>query len=128
MIRKLGLTLLLAGGFLSTSAFAITEHIFTMGHSMEYELPVNDPQVFSNILFWKITATCTIMSDPSETKLSVKMLKKTGSVNAIPLFAGDSLGIMVQSGDMLNITADSGAKVELVNLGTKSIRASCSAG
>lgn len=126
MIRKIGFTLLCASGLLTTNAFSVTYHNFTQGLAVEYELPANDPQVFSNIFFWKIKATCTIISDPPENPLSVKMLRKTGSVNQIPLSAGDSMGLVVQPGDKLNVTADSGAKVELLNLGPKTIRASCS--
>jgi hypothetical protein len=102
-------------------------HIFTQGVGIEYELPVNDPQVFSNIFFWTLKATCIIVSDTAANPISVKMLRKTGSVNDTPLTTGDSLGLIVQPGDKINITAVSGAKVELVNHGNKTIKASCTA-
>ena len=125
-MRKIGLGLLCGCSLVSSTAFSTTNHIFSQGMAVEYELPVNDPQVFSNIFFWTLKATCTILSENNENPISVKMLRKTGSVNDTLLTTGDSMGLVVQAGDKLNITAVSGAKVELVNLGQKSIKASCS--
>lgn len=126
MIRKIGLALLCSCGLYNTSSFSMENHIFTQGVAIEYELPVNDPQVFSNIFFWTLKATCVIVSDTATNPISVKMLRKTGSVNDTQLTTGDSLGLVVQPGDKLNITAVSGAKVELLNRGNKTIKASCS--
>ncbi len=126
MIRKIGYTLLCGCSLFTTNAFSTTNHLLSQGLVIEYELPVNDPQIFSNIFFWTLKATCTIISDTNENPISVKMLRKTGSINDTPLTTGDSMGLVVQPGDKLNITAVSGAKVELVNHGLKSIKASCS--
>lgn len=126
MIRKIGLALLCTCGLYNTGSFSMENHIFTQGVAIEYELPVNDPQVFSNIFFWTLKATCVIVSDIAENPISVKMLRKTGSVNDTQLITGDSMGLVVQPGDRLNITAVSGAKVELVNHGNKTIKATCS--
>jgi len=127
MIRKIGLALLCTCCLYNTNSFSMENHIFTQGVGIEYELPVNDPQVFSNIFFWTLKATCIIVSDTAANPISVKMLRKTGSVNDTPLTTGDSLGLIVQPGDKINITAVSGAKVELVNHGNKTIKASCTA-
>ena len=126
MLRKIGFSLLCGCGLFSTTAFSLTTHIFAQGMAIEYELPANDPQVFSNIFFWTLKATCTILSDTNENPISVKMLRKTGSVNDTQLTTGDSMGLVVQPGDKLNITAVSGAKVELVNRGSRTIKANCS--
>lgn len=126
MLRKIGFSLLMICSLISTSAFATTEHIFTQSLSVEYDLPVNDPQVFSNIFFWTIKANCLIFSENSENHLTVKMLRKTGTVNAMQLASGDLVELTVQSGEKINITAESGAKVELVNIGDKVIKATCS--
>lgn len=125
MMRKLGIALLCAGALFSSHAFSITEHVFTQGLAVEYEFTPNEPQVLSNIFFWTVKAVCTVISDVPDNAISIKMLRKTGSVNGIPLTVGDSTGLTINPGDKLNITADSGAKVELVNLGNVSIRASC---
>ena len=124
-MRKIGFSLLCAGGLFTTNVFSTTYHTFTQGLAVEYILPVNEPQVFSNIFFWKLKATCTIISELSENPLSATMLRKSGSINDIQLAAGDSMGLTIQAGDKLNVTADSGAKVELVNRGEKTVIASC---
>lgn len=126
MMRKIGFTLLCAGSLLTTNAFSTTYSTFRQGLAMEYELPANDPLVISNILFWQIKAVCVITSENTGNPLSVKMLRKTGSVNDTLLATGESMGLTVQPGDIFNVTADSGAKVQLVNLGNKTIKATCS--
>ena len=95
------------------------------GITVEYELKPNEPQVFSNIFFWTIKAVCTVISDAPDNAISIKMLRKTGNVNGIPLTAGDMAELLVHPGDKLYITANSGANVELINLGIASIHASC---
>ena len=125
MMQKIGIGLLCGCSLFSTGTFSITNHQFTQGLAVEYELPVNDPQVFSNVFFWTVKATCIIISQNNENPISVKMLRKNGSVNNTQLTTGDSMGLVVQPGDKLNIIAVSGAKVELINHGTVSIKASC---
>ena len=127
MIRKIGFTLLCAGGLLTTQTFATTYHNFQKGLSIDYELPVNDPQVFSNIFFWQIKATCIISSKSVavENPLSVKMVHKTGQINETRLSENQSITLTVQAGDRLDVIAESGAKVKLVNQGTQPIKASC---
>ncbi len=126
MIRKIGYTLFCGCSLFATTAFSTTNHYFTQGFSIEYELPVNVPQTFSNGFFWTVKANCTIISDTNENPISVKMLRKTGSVNDTQLTTGELLGLVLQSGEKLSITAVPGAKVELINMGAKSIKASCS--
>jgi len=123
MMRKIGFTLL-AAALLTPPAFATTEHILRQGLGIEYELPANDPQIFSNIFLWQVKATCIIISENTENSITIKMLKKTGTVNSIPLTA-EPMVLKVQSGEKLIITADSRAKVELINHGDKAIKASC---
>lgn len=125
MMRKIGLALLCASGLFTTNAFSTTSHVFTQGVPVEFELPVNDPQVFSNVFFWTIKASCTVISPNAENPISVKMLSKKGKVNDLALVAGDSMGLVLQNNEKLMITAESGAKVQLVNLGDKTIKAIC---
>lgn len=126
MLRKIGFTLLCAAGMLSTPAFSTTNVILTPGLSLEYELKPNNPITLANILYWTIKANCTINSHDLQTPLSVTMLRKTGSVNDITLTTNQLLELVVHSGENLKITAESGAKVELVNHGENLVTATCS--
>ena len=125
MLRQIGLILLCVSNILATPAFSMTEHLLVQGRPIEFALIPNDPQVFSNIFFWKIQAVCTILGETAAAPISAKMLRKTGTINETLLGTGDSSGLVVEPGDKLFITADSGAKVELVNLGEETIIASC---
>lgn len=126
MLRKIGVGLLCAGSLLCASnAFSTTEHILSQGLAVEYEFQPNNPQVFSNIFFWTIRASCTVVSNTPDHLMAAKMLHKTGAVNGRALSSGDEIVIMSQPGDVLQITADPGSKVELTNRGTDIIRASC---
>ena len=126
MMRKIGYTLLWASSLLTPTVFATTNHNFTQGLSIEYDFPVNEPQVFSNIFFWTIKASCVLTSETPENFLSVKMLHKSGSVNNMRMISGDTMTITIPTGERIDISADSGAKVELVNIGNKNIKANCS--
>lgn len=126
MLRKIGFTLLLcATGLLSTNAFSITEHTFSQASSCEFTLPANEPQVFTNIFFWTIEARCTIISDSEDNPIGFTILRKSGSLNGTPLAKGDGMELLVHPGDQLYITAASGGRVELVNCGERTIKASC---
>lgn len=126
MFKKISVGLLCASSLLcGSNAFSANEHILSQGLAVEYQFPPNSPQVFSNIFFWTIKASCTVTSNTPNHYMAAKMLSKTGSVNGQPLNAGDETGLMSQPGDVLQITADPGAKVELTNRGTDTITASC---
>lgn len=126
MLRKIGFGLLCAGALFSAGAVAMT-HSLPQGVSIEYQLPPNDPQMFANTFFWKITATCTIHSDSDESsEILAEGMNKQGSINGIPLAKGDSRVLEVHPNDTLVLSADSGAKVNLTNLSQHLIVASCS--
>lgn len=125
MLRKLLMTLVLSSAFVATSANAMTEHALVNGATIEIELPAKTPQVFSNFMFWTVKAICTVKSGASNTPLAVKMLSKTGSVNGQSLATGDSKQLIINTGDELHLVAVSGAKVELLNQGEKTMTAVC---
>ena len=110
----------------STHAFATPDNFATQGLSAEYTLPSNIPQIFSNVFFWTIFATCTIISEHADNVISFKVLRKSGSVDNIPLSTGDIRNFQVHAGESLKISAISGGKVELTNLEDIAIKASCS--
>lgn len=127
MIRKIGTMMLcMAVLFMAKTSLATTIHPLVQGVSVDYDLPSNDPQIFSNVFFWTVKASCTIITDMPESTILIKALSKTGSVNDIHLSAGQTVSIAVRNGDKFTISATSGAKVELTNQGEKNIVARCS--
>lgn len=126
MIRKLNLSLLLCSALLSTTnAYAITNHTFSAGSSIEYSLPVGEPQLFSNPLLWTVKVTCTILSRDDENYLSFKVTRKTGTLNGKQLSVGDSMNLSLRAKEKIYITAVSGAEVEMLNIGNKEIKTQC---
>ena len=125
MLRKIGLTMLCATALLSTNAFSVTEHTFNIASTYEFTLPSNEPQVFTNIFFYSIDATCTIISDAQDNPFNFTILRKSGSLNGIPLSTGSTMDLIVHPGDKLHITAVSGGRMELTNHGENTMKASC---
>lgn len=95
----------------------------------EYILPVNEPQIIANISMWTVRADCIIISEEEEEAviniINVKALYKKGAVNDIKLTRGDKMLVTVEPGEIMRLTAESGARVELTNQGEKDITARC---
>ena len=127
-MRTIWITLLLASSLIATNTFSMTNHTFVQGLSVEYELPPHDPQIFSNVFFWTVKATCIVISESQDNAISITVVRKSGSVNGIALTTGDTMSLIVHPGEKINISADSGAKVELLNLENITIKANCTTG
>lgn len=125
MIRKLSLAALCAVTLCHNVAFSATEHVFTQAPHFDFTLPSNEPQIFTNTFFWTIKSKCKIISNTLENPFSLTVLRKTGSLNGVKLSKGDSLDVIVNAGDSVFITADSGGRVELTNKGEQTITARC---
>lgn len=125
MLRKISCGLLCAGMLFTSANTLAMNHTFTPGVSLEYELPPNDPQLFTNSWFWEITATCTIHTKDGHNDILVEVLKKKGKINGKILTEGDTLLMTVHHNDKLAITAESAGKVKLTNLGSHTVEANC---
>jgi hypothetical protein len=130
MLKKLlGLSTLLCVSFVSganSSADRPSEHYLpTLGSSIEYTLPPQEPQVFTNVFYWVIKASCTITSHSESNALLVKFLKKTGEVNEQRLNAGDQIEIVLNNKEDIKIVSNPGSQVELTNMGDSTINAVC---
>jgi hypothetical protein len=128
MLRKISLGLLCLAASINTSSYAIENNpIQSQSITMEYELVPNKPELFTNYMFWSIEARCKIISEDESDALNVTALAKKGKINDVPLSAGQSIQITVHHNETLKLGADSGAKVEITNLGTHTVKASCTA-
>lgn len=125
MLRKTGLILSCALLSLSLSSYATTIHRLHEGITLEYDLPPNDPQVFVNYMFWRVESTCKIFMEADGAILRAEVLAKKGKINNLPLVAGESMEIDFHSGDILKFSADSGAKVQITNMSSHNVHATC---
>ncbi len=127
MIKKASFALLCAASLCATNAFSTTVHTFQRGISANYVLQPNEPQEFVNVFMWAVKATCKMTSKSEDTLMSIKVLRKSGSYNGMPLSNGDAIQVMVHNNEKIHLTAASGGKVELINLGDVTMNAECTA-
>lgn len=128
MFKKIALSLLCSTG-LFCSSHAIAEELTAQnqGLSIDVQLVPNTPQKFTNTAFWPVSASCKISTPDNADDVYFRVLKKSGTVNGNKISAGKSLTITVHSGQKLNLSAESGAQVEIINHGGHTVTASCSA-
>lgn len=117
MFKKLGISLLTA----TISIFSATAYCA----AYEYEFIPNVPQVFTNYSFWDLGFTCRMTTEDESDELMAEAKAKKGSINGIPLKAGETLRMQIHSGDVLKLKADSAAVVHITNLGAHTVKATC---
>jgi hypothetical protein len=128
MLKKLIASLVLGLSVCVTSAMAkpMPEIYIGQSNGVDFVLPPKESQILTNVFMWTLKASCVMSCEKNETNIIVfKILKKTGALNGIPLSSGDSMSIDIHPADELNITAYSGSKVELKNMGNTTIKATC---
>ncbi len=91
-----------------------------------YEFEPNKPVDISNPLLWSIKASCKISTTDESDHLKGVMKKGSGTLNGQSVGAGVELDL--KNGDTLTITATYLASVEITNLGSNTVSASCSLG
>ncbi|KTC65895.1 hypothetical protein Lade_0553 [Legionella adelaidensis] len=125
MSRKIGIAFI-CFLVLTTKAFSMERHVFTLGTGIEYDLPAKDPQLFSNFLPWEIRAECRIITEESDVGLKIIPLNNKGcSLDGAPLTAEGRL-LHVNDGSTFLITAKRGVHVEITNQGEKLMKVRCS--
>lgn len=127
MLKKIGLGVLCSGLIFASGSFAQQMTLPQMGTTIVYELKSNDPLELFNFTFWTINAVCKISSEDESDEIRAKILNRSGIINGQSLSEGDAISMIVHNNDEFNITAESRAKVELLNLGAHTVKASCSA-
>lgn len=125
MLKKLGFILIGALTSMNIMANNIQTHAIQPGVTLEYTLPANEGQIFINYMFWSVDATCKITSPDENNDLLIEALARRGKVNDVPLSDGQSMHVLVHNGDLLRLSADSGAKVKITNFGPHDIKATC---
>ena len=123
MIKQL--SAVLCGMALCTSALA-TEVYQMLPGSMTLSFPSNEAKVFANPFPWSASASCVISTMDESDDLLAKVLAKKVRINNVEYKVGQSVTVAVHKGDILKLSADGYAKVELTNLGKSLVKAKCS--
>lgn len=79
MLRKVGLSLLCFTSLLCGNTFAAEINTLqARSVSMEFDLPPNEPQNFTNYMFWSIEANCRMVLQDSNDVLYIVAQAKKG--------------------------------------------------
>lgn len=131
LIKILGASLFCMSSIITTPALSsnlpVDQHTFQIGSTIDYELPANEPQVFSNIFRWAVAADCKIIHTDTPRDISFKVLRKKASVNDILLSRGESILATVQPDESFRLSVDAGGTVELTNFSEKAVLTRCTA-
>lgn len=93
--------------------------------SRTYVFEPNTPKAVANPLFWHLDTLCTIQTKDNSNRLTGQMKKKTGALNGKPLKQGEIGDVIVKNKEILHITADVGAQIEITNKGNNTVIAVC---
>ncbi len=127
MLRKIAFGLLCMASSLNTHAYSLENNEIKplVTTTIDYEFLPKQPLILANYMFWTITANCVITTENPSVTLNFEGLAKKGKINEIPLAAGESMQVPVFNGQTLRLSADSGARVRITNLGELTVKASC---
>jgi hypothetical protein len=89
-----------------------------------YDFQPNIPVDINNPLLWQIKAKCSIKATDDSDQVKGVMKKGTGTLNGQSV--GSGVELTLKNGDTLSLTASALAAVEITNLGTNTVSASCS--
>lgn len=110
---------------------SLTLLISTMGMQIcsakTITLNPNETKLLANNSLWTVNATCTVQSaHKGKGKIRISVLKNKGTVNGKNLSTGQATMLNVNSNSSISFSADSGTKINLVNMGPELLQAVCS--
>lgn len=94
-------------------------------HGLDLKLAPKGSQVFENSYHMTVNATCKIQCHETDT-IQIRMTTHQGSINGKSLSDGQTTSLSVHNNDSITVSAEPGAKVNLVNLGNGPVLANCS--
>jgi hypothetical protein len=128
MFKKLTNCFIFLAFLFVSNTYAQNVTLMKAGEGSEYSLEPNSPLDLANDYLWSIKAVCTILNKDDDNFLAFKIKRKYGSLNGANLYEGDSMTLRLHSKEVLTITAASGARMELLNVGNKTIVTKCTYG
>lgn len=90
-----------------------------------YVFEPNKPKIVANPLLWHLDTRCTIQSKDISNLLAGLMKRKNGELNGQALNEGESGSVTVKNNQIIHISADYGAQIEITNKGKTTVTAVC---
>ncbi|MDF1758616.1 MAG: hypothetical protein P1U74_10020 [Legionellaceae bacterium] len=112
----------------TNNALAVNPQDVSLGAGITYSLKASESVLISNPYLWTVSAVCVIKNKDDDNFLTITVTRKQGTLNDQVLKKGDSMTIRLNSKEKMNITANPGAEVELLNIGKKTIVTECTYG
>jgi hypothetical protein len=127
MFKKIMLSTSLLFAALTSSAQPVQEvYLTTSSSGIDFNFDVNQAIVFTNTFPWILKANCQITCNETvRNRMQATVLKKNGTLNNMPMEKGDQLCLDIYNQDMFSMTATTGAKVEIKNIGEGPIKVTC---
>lgn len=101
------------------------ELVFRGFAPMDFPLPPNDPQPFTNPLLWKFVGYCIVVSNYPKNPISFTIKKKKGTINNVEFLEGESFYVVAEAGQRFDLIAEGRARVEVINHGAQPIAIKC---
>jgi hypothetical protein len=87
----------------------------------------HESKSLTNNSFGILHATCVVQNvHQKSSKIKINVLKNSGTVNGRRLSTGQGTLIQVRNNGSVSVSAESGTKINLINLGAGALQASCS--
>lgn len=128
MLNKITLSLLCVAASVSIATNSHAEqknNLLQLGTTIEYDLPPNEAQTFSNYTFWEVQADCKIVTQDESNVFYAVATAKKGKLNGVPWTKGDTLRLTLYNGETMKISAVAGAQVKITNEGEHLVKAIC---
>ena len=90
-------------------------------------LSPHESKSLTNSYLWTLNATCNIQGHQTNSKILVSVIENKCRVNGKTLSKGQATAVTVKNNQSISVSADPGTTVNLVNMGTDSVQAVCSA-
>lgn len=94
--------------------------------SIQLQLAPHGSKLIENNYGFSLDATCTIQSGHEKNTIKLLVLEKTGAVNGKHLSKGESTSVHVNNQDAIEVHAEPGSKVNVLNLSDRAVQATCS--
>lgn len=94
--------------------------------NMNLDLQPKQDKVLSNSTLWTIHATCQIHGNTNKKTIKIKGNKDGGQVNGKILGVGKATSLTVYSDKTVQVTAEPGAQVTIINMSNDPVQAVCS--
>ena len=108
---------------LLTTIMLFTSH---QAQAMNLDLAPKGDKVLTNNTLWTIHATCHIHASSAKKTIKIHGVKNSSQVNGKSLLAGQTTSMIVYADKTVEVTAEPGAQVNIMNLSDESVEAVCS--